>query len=101
VGGPACPVHPFAPGTCIEDTPLTRSVPLIDPESVEDTGSGLHATVSALACVFIEKVAECRTCSHGAGAPGRWNVYVRLITCPGEEAVEGDGTFPKVLQLIE
>ncbi len=101
VGGPACSVDPFAPGTCIENTPLHRSVPLIDPESVEDTGAGLHATVSALACVFVEKVAECPTCSHGAGAPGRWNTYVRVITCPGEEAVEGDGLFPKVLQLIE
>ena len=101
VGGPACPVDPLATKTCIEDTPLNRSVPLIDPASVEDTGAGLHATVSALACVFVEKVAECPTCSHGAGAPGRWNVYVRLITCPGEEAVEGDGTFPKVLRLIE
>ncbi len=101
VGGPACPVDPLAPSTCIEDTPLIRSVPLIDPESVIDTGSGLHATVSALACVFVEKVAECPTCSHGTGPPGRWNVYIRIVTCPGLGAGDGDGTIPKILRLIE
>lgn len=82
-----------------------RSVPIVQPQSVNGNGSNINANVIGFMGVFVEKVAETYAGS-GQGSPGKRNVYLRFIT----EGGVGSGTpgggndpeaFVRTLQLIE
>ena len=73
---------------CVENSPRIRKVPIVRPDAVTGTGSGVTTTVIDFTGVFVERV----SCNYGlgdfGGPGGNWNVYVRLIRAPG---VSGGG----------
>ncbi len=90
---------------CVEKGYRVRSVPVIDPTSVEGTGSEVHAQVSGLACVFLEQVGLYYVPGSTQITPfkakkGNWNLYIRLIPCAGMGPSAGDGTILKALRLV-
>jgi hypothetical protein len=83
-----------------------RPVPVIDPTSA--TSSTDPAEVIRWECAFIEKAAETywrnpgTLTRNGEGQPGRWNVYVRFVRCPGGANGGFDtGSSLKTLRLVE
>ena len=90
---------------CVDGTARLRTVPLIDPSSVSESGANVQATTSSLAKVFLEKVASDWSQPHGGGAPGQWNLYVRFVGGAGAEAIPGgndnSGSLSKVIRLVE
>lgn len=87
-------------GMATHNTMRIRFMPLIDVTQISGTGSGVYVPVAALACVFVDKVAESPSMPHGAGAPGRWNVYMRFTdTCAGLPG--GGGPILQSLRLVE
>jgi Flp pilus assembly protein TadG len=89
-----------AGGMPTHNTMRIRFMPLIDVTRISGTGSGVNVPVAALACVFVDKVAESASMLHGQGAPGRWNVYMRFTdTCTGLPG--GGGPILQSLRLVE
>ncbi len=83
-----------------------RMVPLIDPTSVDPTGTS-PATMIGMQCVYTEKVAESyydqfgQPTDNGDGPPGRWNVYIRFVPCSdGMNPGPSTGTTVKTLRLV-
>lgn len=99
--GGACATSDGGDGPCLGSGNLRiRFMPMIDPSQVSGSGSNVNVPVAALACVFIDKVAENPGGAHGSGPPGRWNVYMRLTdTCTGLPG--GGGPILKALRLVE
>lgn len=84
---------------------LIRTVPVVDPTSVNGSGQNINATVIGFMGVFVEKVAA-QYASPNPGPPGQQNVYLRLIHDGGAGTGSGDGTnieegMVRTLQLIE
>ena len=89
-----------AGGMPTHNTMRVRFMPLVDITQVSGTGSSVSVPVAALACVFVDKVTESPGMLHGQGAPGRWNVYMRLTdTCTGIPG--GSGPILQSLRLVE
>ncbi|MGW8282917.1 MAG: pilus assembly protein TadG-related protein [Gemmatimonadota bacterium] len=92
-----CVVRTSSPTTadgspnCVEDSPRIRSVPIVRPDAVTATGSGVTTTVIDFTGVFVERV----SCNYGlgdfGGPEGNWNVYVRLVRAPGSSSGGGGG----------
>jgi hypothetical protein len=94
---------------CVENSKRIRKVPIVRPDAVQSTGSGVTTSVIDFTGVFIERV----SCNYGlgdfGGPGGNWNVYVRLIRAPGgTSGGNGSDTGPtpnattlKKLRLIE
>jgi hypothetical protein len=94
---------------CVENSPRIRKVPIVRPDQVTSTGSGVTTNVVDFTGVFVERV----SCNYGlgdfGGPEGNWNVYVRLIRAPGTGGGGGGstpgptpgGTTLKQLRLIE
>lgn len=83
-----------------------RPIPIIDPTT--STTSVDPAEVIRWECAFIEKVAETYwknpgvPTRNGEGVPGRWNVYIRFVRCPGGANAGLDtGSTLKTLRLVE
>jgi hypothetical protein len=92
---------------CFTGTSLRlRSVPIIDPESVNGTGTNVNANVIGFMGVFVERVAV-KFADANDGPPGQRNVYLRLVNdggCgPGSDPDEDEdrGAFVRTLLLIE
>jgi Flp pilus assembly protein TadG len=106
IGG-ACVVDQNDPSqTCVESGYRVRTMPVIDPTTIEDTGAALRAKVSGLVCVFLEQVSldyvpGTTLVAPTPKSPGNWNLYIRLIPCGGMEADDGGGTIVKALRLVE
>ena len=83
-----------------------RSVPIVDPRSVNGDGSGINGDVIGYVGVFIEKV-QAEFHAEELGPPGQQNVYLRLMYAAGENPGtnlppgENSESLVKVLQLIE
>lgn len=77
---------------CVEDSPRIRKVPIVRPDAVTSTGSGVTTTVIDFTGVFVERV----SCNYGlgdfGGPEGNWNVYVRLVRAPGGVSGGGSGS---------
>jgi Flp pilus assembly protein TadG len=99
--GGACATSDGGDGPCLgSGNPRIRFMPLIDPTQVSGSGSNVTVPVAALACVFVDKVAQDPNRAHGQGPPGRWNVYMRLTdSCTG--LAGGGGPILKALRLVE
>jgi len=85
-----------------------RSVPIVDPSSIEDSGSNKHGEIIGFMGVFIEKVSPTYasgSTSAASGVPGLRNVYARLIVEGGSGSTGGGGdseeSLLRNLQLIE
>ncbi len=90
---------------CVEKGYRVRSVPVIDPTSVEATGANLRAQVSGLTCVFLEQVGLYHVPGSTEITPfkskkGNWSLYIRMIPCAGMGGSAGDGTIVKALRLV-
>jgi Flp pilus assembly protein TadG len=102
-----CVVDQFdADAMCVESGYRVRTMPVIDPTTVEESGASLHARVSGLVCVFLEQVGlyhvDGSTEITPTGGPkGHWNLYMRLIPCGGMEPGDGDGAIVMALRLVE
>lgn len=83
-----------------------RSVPIVDPESVNGSGSEINGNVIGYIGVFVEKV-QAEFHAEQPGPPGQQNVYLRLMYAAGEDPGtnpppdEDSESLVKVLQLIE
>ena len=88
------PANPDGTPKCVENSPRMRKVPIVRPDAVNSTGSGVNTTVIDFTGVFIERV----SCNYGlgdfGGPGGNWNVYVRLIRAPGVGSGGGNGNDP-------
>ena len=90
---------------CVEKGYRVRSIPVIDPTSVEATGANLRAQVSGLTCVFLEQVGLYHVPGSTEITPfkakkGNWSLYIRMIPCAGMGPSGGDGTIVKTLRLV-
>lgn len=86
-------------------SPRVRTVPIVDPLTINGTGSGINAHVIGFMGVFVERVAE-HWADSGDGPPGKQNVYLRLINASGTGSGSEDGeddpeNFVRTIQLIE
>jgi hypothetical protein len=74
-----------------------RPVPVMNPITYQQGGSGPHIEVIALTCVWLDDF------DVGSGPPGQRNIYAILVPCPPGEG--GDGEIPgpsvKYLRLVE
>lgn len=94
---------------CVEGGYRVRSMPVIDPTTVEASGANLRAQVSGLMCVFLEQIGLEPPPPEGEGTvitpdtskKGNWNLYIRIIPCGGLGAGDGDGAILKALRLVE
>ena len=79
---------------CVENSPRIRKIPIVRPDAVTSTGSGVTTSVIDFTGVFVERV----SCNYGlgdfGGPEGNWNVYVRLIRAPGSGGGGGGGNNP-------
>jgi Flp pilus assembly protein TadG len=95
-----CVVRSTSPTTatgspnCVENSPRIRKVPIVRPDAVTATGSGVTTTVVDFTGVFVERV----SCNYGlgdfGGPEGNWNVYVRLVRAPGAGGGGSGGSNP-------
>jgi hypothetical protein len=106
-GGKGCVVNSGDPSTCVESSPRIRKVPIVRPDQVLDTGSGVTTNVVDFTGVFVERVSCNYDLGDFGGPAGNWNVYVRLVRAPvsgsgdgGNGPDKGDTTL-KTLRLIE
>ncbi len=76
---------------CVENSPRIRKVPIVRPDAVTSTGSGVTTTVIDFTGVFIERVACNYDLGDFGGPEGNWNVYVRLVRAPGLSSGSGGG----------
>ena len=106
IGGP-CVVDQYdSEATCVESGYRVRTMPVIDPRTVEESGANLRAQVSGLTCVFLEKIGQYHVpgsteITPTKGKKGNWNLYIRMIPCGGLGAGDGDGSIVKALRLVE
>lgn len=88
------PTTPTGSPNCVENSPRIRKVPIVRPDAVTATGSGVTTTVVDFTGVFVERV----SCNYGlgdfGGPEGNWNVYVRLVRAPGAGGGGNDGNNP-------
>ncbi len=88
------PANPDGTPKCVENSPRMRKVPIVRPDAVTSTGSGVTTSVIDFTGVFVERV----SCNYGlgdfGGPAGNWNVYVRLIRAPGSAGGGGGGGSP-------
>jgi len=105
-----CVVNQLDPeAICVESGYRVRTMPVIDPTTIEESGANLRAQVSGLVCVFLEQIGLEPPPPNGEGTlitpdkakKGNWNLYMRIIPCGGQEAGEGEGAIVKVLRLVE
>lgn len=93
---------------CFTGTSLrVRSVPVVDPTSIDGSGNNLNADVIGFMGVFVERAAV-KFADPDDGEAGRQNVYLRLMfdggTGTGTNPDDDDddpGAFVRNLQLIE
>jgi hypothetical protein len=81
-------------------------VPLVSPEGVFGTGSGVSSTISDFTGVFVDMVSCNYDADMFAGPEGNWNVYLRIMRAPttgtgGDEEEDPGATTLKELRLIE
>jgi hypothetical protein len=81
-----------------------RTVPVVDPSTINGTGDGINAEVIGFVGVFVERVAE--TYAGNEQVNGLMNVYLRMITLGGsgtgsEEGENDPEAFVRTVQLIE
>jgi len=106
IGGP-CVVDQYdSEATCVESGYRVRTMPVIDPRTVEESGANLRAQVSGLTCVFLEQIGQYHVpgsteITPTKGKKGNWNLYIRMIPCGGLGAGDGDGSIVKALRLVE
>ena len=102
--------HPYQQysllATCVESGYRVRTMPVIDPRTVEESGANLRARVSGLTCVFLDQVGYeyvpgSTLVAPTTGKTGNWNLYIRMIPCGGMEPGDGDGAIVKSLRLVE
>lgn len=79
-----------------------RVMPVVSPDEVYGTGSGVYGVVSQLICIWIDKVAQNPSAAPStvSGPPGRRNLYVRVYDGCGGDG-EGTGEFLWDLRLVE
>ncbi|MGH7544505.1 MAG: pilus assembly protein TadG-related protein [Gemmatimonadota bacterium] len=88
--------------SCITSSVRMRSIPLIDPTTVQpDGGANTNAIISNWAAIFIEKVSCSPTVAHGGGPAGQWNVYARLSSLSGSGSGGMPGSLLFSIQLVE
>lgn len=103
----SCVVNQLDPTAgCVESGYRVRTMPVIDPTTVENTGAALRAQVSGLVCIFLEQVSldyveGTSEVAPTPKSPGNWNLYIRLIPCGGQEPDDGGGAIVKALRLVE
>lgn len=91
--------------TCFQgDSKRLRSIPIVNPTTINGTGSGINATVIGFMGVFVERVAV--TYAGNEQTNGKMNVYLRLTveggTGSGSENGENNPeALVRTLQLIE
>jgi len=101
-----CVVDINDPTTCSVGYSLRkRSVPIVDPESVNGSGSETNGNVIGYIGVFVEKV-QAEFHAEEPGPAGQQNVYLRLMYAAGEDPGtnppdEDTESLVKALQLIE
>ncbi|HSM07446.1 MAG TPA: pilus assembly protein TadG-related protein [Gemmatimonadota bacterium] len=81
-----------------------RTVPVVDPSTINGTGDGVNAEVIGFVGVFVERVAE--TYAGNEQVNGKMNVYLRIVTLGGtgtgaEEGENDPEAFVRTVQLIE
>jgi Flp pilus assembly protein TadG len=94
---------------CVESGLRVRTMPVIDPTTIEASGANLRAQVSGLICIFLEQIGldppppegDGTVITPDTGKKGNWNLYMRIIPCGGQEAGEGEGAIVKALRLVE
>ncbi len=94
---------------CVEGGYRVRSMPMIDPTTIEASGANLRAQVSGLMCVYLEQIGLEPPPPEGEGTvitpdtkqKGNWNLYIRIIPCAGLGAGDGEGAILKALRLVE
>jgi Flp pilus assembly protein TadG len=103
-----CPVRVSNPTAddCVQESPRIRRVPLVSPEGVFGTGSGVSSTISDFTGVFVDMVSCNYDAGMFAGPEGNWNVYLRIMRAPttatsGDNEEDPGTTTLKELRLIE
>jgi hypothetical protein len=105
-----CPVDMWGnPAECYEgDSYRMRSVPLVAPDLVTGTGSGINTFITDFAGVFVDKVACNYDLPMFEKSGGNQNVYIRIVrfnnpggSTGGDPGPGPGGTTLKILQLIE
>jgi len=92
---------------CFEGTsPRVRTVPIVEPTSINGNGSNINAQVIGFMGVFVEQVSQTYAGGPASGSKGNWNVYLRLINASGTGSGSDDGeddpeNFVRTIQLKE
>lgn len=89
---------------CVESSLRVRPLAIVDPTTIEGSGSGSRAVINNMASAFMEKVATDDTKAHGQDPPpGQWNLYVRLNGSAQDGLGRGGaaGQLQQVVVLIE
>ncbi len=91
---------------CVEGGYRVRTMPVVDPTTIEASGANLRAVVSGLTCVFLEQVGLYHVDGSTEITPfkaekGNWNLYIRMIPCAGQGPDNGGGAIVKALRLVE
>lgn len=88
--------------TCLVNCLRCRSIPLVDPYTIEpDGGANTKAVIASWSGLFIEKVSCSPTQPHGAEPRGQWNVYARLMKSVGTGNCGRPGSLMKAVQIVE
>lgn len=83
---------------CVGASARIRPLAIVDPTTIEGTGSGSRAVINNMASVFMDKVASDEDKAHGQDPPpGAWNLYLRFLG----SAKGGTGTGGSEGQLLQ